>query len=294
MIQAVGILSPGDMGHAVGAVLRQGGLRVITCLRARSARTVALASKAGIEDVADDETLVREADVLLSILVPAEARVTAERVAAAVQETGADLLFADCNAIAPRTMYQIAETIAAAGGRCVDAGIIGGPPVLGGSATRFYASGEHAGEFAVLAQHGLDIRIAGGQIGQASGLKMCYAALTKGLTALATESLTAAKVLGLDEALRTELELSQRTLLGMIERQVTGMPPKAYRWVGEMEEIAATFEDAGLTPRILQGAADIYRFVEQTPLGAETPESRQHGQTLDEVIAILAESLGRP
>jgi 3-hydroxyisobutyrate dehydrogenase-like beta-hydroxyacid dehydrogenase len=291
MVQTVGILSPGDMGHAVGAVLRQGGLRVITCLRGRSARTFALAAEAGIEDMPDDETLVQEAEILLSILVPAEARAAAERVARAVRATGADLLFAECNAIAPRTVCGVAELLVAAGARCVDAGIIGGPPVWGSSGTRFYASGQHAAELAALAEHGLSVRIAGDRIGQASGLKMCYAALTKGITALATESLTAAKALGLDAALRAELEQSQHALLSMIARQVTGMPPKAHRWVGEMEEIASTFADVGLTPRILAGAADIYRFVAQTPLGAETPESRQRGQTLDDVTAILAASL---
>ena len=291
MIRTIGILSPGDMGHAAGAVLRQGGARVITCLRGRSARTRGLAAKAGIEDVPDDEALVREADLLLSILVPSEARSTAERIAAAVDSTGADLLFAECNAIAPRTVCTIAEIVTAAGARCVDAGIIGGPPIWGGQGTRFYASGEHVAEFAVLGEYGLDVRLAGERIGQASGLKMCYAALTKGLTALATESLTTAKILGLDATLRAELEQSQRVLLGMIERQVAGMPPKAYRWVGEMEEIAATFAGAGLTPHILQGAAEIYRFVQQTPLGAETPETWEAGQSLDGIIAVLAAAL---
>src|SRR5581483_9064499 len=96
----VGILTPGDMGHAVGEVLRHGGLRVITCLRGRSARTVALAAEAGIEDVADDETLVREADMILSILAPSAAAEIAQRVAAALRSTGERVCFVECNAIA--------------------------------------------------------------------------------------------------------------------------------------------------------------------------------------------------
>src|SRR5437660_8867102 len=100
----IGILSPGDMGHAVGATLTRHGLRVLTNLQGRSARTAVLAAQAGIIDVADDQTLVREVDILLSIMVPAQAYSCAERVAAAVRTTRSSVLFADCNAIAPRTV----------------------------------------------------------------------------------------------------------------------------------------------------------------------------------------------
>jgi 3-hydroxyisobutyrate dehydrogenase-like beta-hydroxyacid dehydrogenase len=290
-IQTVAILTPGDMGHSIGNVLRLGGLRVITCLRDRSPRTAALAAEAGIDDVPDYETLVREADVVLSVLAPHAARALGDRVAGALRATGANVLFVECNAIAPQTVREIAAVITAAGARFVDAGIIGNPPAPGDTRNRIYVSGEHAAEAVELGEHGLSIRPIGTGIGQASGLKMCYAALTKGLTALATELLTAGEAMGLGPALRAELQESQGTLLPWITRQVPGMPPKAYRWVGEMEEIAATFEHVGLTPLILQGAAAMFRFVEQTPLGEETPEVRTRGTTLDDVVAVLAESL---
>lgn len=291
-IRTVGILTPGDMGHSVGNVLRHGGLRVITCLQGRSPRTAALAAEAGIEDVPDYETLVREADMILSILAPSAAIEIAGRVAAAVRATGADLTFVECNAIAPRTVRQLNATLTGAGARFVDAGIIGGPPRPGRSGgTRFYASGADASEFAELSQYGLEIRLLGDEVGQASGIKMCYAALTKGLTALATELLVAAKAMGLEEALRAEQTQGLEPIRLWAERSLTSMPPKAYRWVGEMEEIAATFEDLGLTPRILLGAADLYRFVGATPLGAETPESRTRGQTWQDTVAELAAAL---
>jgi 3-hydroxyisobutyrate dehydrogenase-like beta-hydroxyacid dehydrogenase len=290
-IQTVAVMSPGDMGHSVGNVLRHGGLRVITCLRSRSPRTAALAAEAGIADVPDYETLVREADVLLSVLAPAQARALADRVAAAVRATGADLTFVECNAIAPQTVREIAEVVTAAGARCVDAGIIGNPPEPNDARNKVYVSGEHAAEVVPLGQHGLNIRPIGPKIGQASGLKMCYAALTKGLNALGTELLTAAAALDLSDALRAELQASQPNILQWLERQIPGMPPKAYRWVGEMEEIAATFGYVGLTPLILQGAADLFRFVEQTPLGEETPEVRTRGTTVEDVVAVLAEAL---
>ncbi len=290
-IRTVAIMSPGDMGHAIGSTLRHGGLRVITCLRDRSARTAGLAAEAGIADVPDYETLVREADVVLSVLAPAQARQLGDRVAAALRATGADLVFVECNAIAPQTVREIERGLTAAGARFVDAGIIGNPPRPGDVRNKLYVSGEHASVVLALNQHGLDVRVVGPGIGQASGLKMCYAALTKGLNALGTELLTAGAAMGLGDALRAELETSQPNLLRWLERQIPGMPPKAYRWVGEMEEIAATFGHVGLTPLILQGAADLFRFVETTPLGEETPEVRKRGTTLDEVVAELTTAL---
>ena len=193
-------------------------------------------------------------------------------------------------------MRSIAEVIEAAGSRFVDAGIIGGPPRLDrpGAGPKFYASGRHAQELAQLRDHGPDVRVMGSEVGQASALKMCYAALTKGLTALGTELLVAGRALGISEALESELRTSQGALYASFERSVPGMPPKAYRWVGEMEEIAATFGAVGLTPKILEGAADLYRFVERTPLGQETPETRTRGTTLNEVVEILAGALERP
>ncbi|WP_201362504.1 NAD(P)-dependent oxidoreductase [Dictyobacter formicarum] len=291
-IQTVGILSPGDMGHAIGTVLKQAGLRVISCLQDRSTRTRELARKAGIVDVETDEALVREADIVLSVLVPAQAVATAGRIAKAVRATGSRPLFADCNAISPRTMQAINQLVTDAEADIVDIGIIGGPPRSKDAGTRLYASGPRAAEVAALNNYGLNIRVLGDQIGQASGLKMCYASLTKGLTALATEALTAGQALGIGEALTSELQQSQATLLSMIERQISGMPPKAYRWVGEMEEIAQTFGDLGLPPQMLQGAANVYHLVEQTELGSEIPEQRRLGTTRDEVTTILNTSLG--
>ena len=114
-----------------------------------------------------------------------------------------------------------------------------------GSATRFHASGSGSVELAALGSYGLDVRVVGPEVGQASGLKMCYGALTKGLQALGTELLVAAEMLGLAEALRMEQEESVPELLGWLRRLVPSMPPKAYRWVGEMEEIARTFDEPG-------------------------------------------------
>src|SRR5690606_11347744 len=111
MTPTIAIMSPGDMGHAVAAVLRRGGLRVISRLDGRSERTRALAESAGIEEVTDDDALVRKADIVLSILVPAEAVALAERVGRAISLSGARPLYVDCNAIAPQTTRRIAEIV---------------------------------------------------------------------------------------------------------------------------------------------------------------------------------------
>jgi hypothetical protein len=225
------------------------------------------------------------------VLVPARALDLAREVAGAIRATGAAPLYVDCNAIAPRTVRQIGETILSAGGRFADAGIIGPPPRRPGQ-TRFYTSGPGAAEFAALAAFGLDVRVIEGEIGAASGLKMCYGALTKGLQALGTELLVAAERMGLGAVLRAEQRESIPDVLGWLERGMPTMPPKAHRWVGEMEEIAACFADVGLTPRILLGAADIYRFVASTPIGKETPETRDRNRGMDGIVAALAEALG--
>jgi 3-hydroxyisobutyrate dehydrogenase-like beta-hydroxyacid dehydrogenase len=290
-IQTVAIMSPGDMGQAIGAVLATRGLGVIAALDERSERTRRLAAVAGIEDVGSVERLVRRADVVLSVLVPSEAVAAAERVAAALRATGATPLYADCNAIAPRTTADVGSIVEAAGARFVDASIIGPPPRKPG-ATRIYASGPHADELARLIDYGLDIRVLGERVGDASAVKMCYASLTKGLIALATELLVSARRLGVEDPLRAELLGSQAALRTWMEKSVPTMPPKAHRWIGEMEEIAATFEACGLTPKILLGAADMYRFVADTPLGHETPEERDAARDLDAVIAALAEGVG--
>jgi 3-hydroxyisobutyrate dehydrogenase-like beta-hydroxyacid dehydrogenase len=290
MSVTVGIISPGDMGSGIGQRLVENGVRVVVALDARSERTKALAAEAGLEDVGTVERLVSEASHILSVLVPSEATEAAERVARALRATGATPVYADCNAIAPSTTQRVGEIVEAAGARFVDAGIIGGPP-RGKVTPRIYASGPHAAELAVLNEYGLNIPVIGDAVGQASGLKMCYAGMTKGLQALATELLVTAKLLGLEEELRAEMSGSQAALRQWFERSIPGMPPKAHRWIGEMEEIAKTYSDAGMTPKILLGAADMYRWIATTPLGHESPEERDADRSLDEVIAALADTL---
>jgi 3-hydroxyisobutyrate dehydrogenase-like beta-hydroxyacid dehydrogenase len=292
-LEAVGILSPGDMGHTVGKMLGSRGMRVITCLQGRSERTRSLARSAGIEEVPSYPGLVSEADLILSIMVPAQAEIAATGIAQAINETGADVVYADCNAISPATTRRIGDVMTNAGGRFVDASIIGGPPRKRGT-TRFYASGPDLTEFRELDAYGLDVVSLGQEIGLASAIKMCYAALTKGLAALCTELLTAAEVLGVSEPLHREFQMSQAILYERMQRGLPGIPAKSKRWIGEMEEISQTFAQVGLTPKMLAGAAEMYRFVGDTTLADRSPEDPDPPPAQDEKIPLLARYLAIP
>ena len=289
-LKTVGLLSPGEMGHVVAKVLIEEGMPVVTCLEDRSELTRSLAKEVGIREVESYNQLVSESDMILSILVPAEAKKVAKKVVVATKATGDQIIYVDCNAIAPNTTKSINKIVTEAGNQFVDAGIIG-PPPRKKTTTRFYASGKDAGKFDELRNYGLDIRVVGPEIGQASGVKMCYAALTKGTAALSTELLVAASKMGLIKPLAEEFQLSQLHPYTALERGLPGMPTKARRWIGEMEEIAKTFEDVGLTPKIYQGAAELYQFVGKSSLADETFESRDKDRTLIEMIDILKDTL---
>jgi 3-hydroxyisobutyrate dehydrogenase-like beta-hydroxyacid dehydrogenase len=288
-LSTVGILSPGDMGHSVGDVLVKNGLRVITCLQGRSQRTGELAAEARIEDVPSYDALVAEADLILSILVPAQAPNAARRVAQAMSDVGTEVAYADCNAIAPQTAREIGALIAEAGGTFIDASIIGGPP-RGESRPRFYVSGPDTQAFEALQQYGLQVEVLGQEAGLASAIKMCYAAWTKGSTALCTELLIAAKALGVLDALEQEFQSSQSMMIWRMQR-LPAMPIKSRRFVGEMVEISKTFGHVGLTPKILAGAADLYRFVGETHLADRTPEDTSPLPSLEEMLSILVDHL---
>ncbi len=287
----VGILSPGDMGSAIGKILRDAGLDVITCLEGRSELTRLRASEAGMRDVASLDRLVSESDLLLSVLVPAEAMALGKRVADSIRRTGSRPVFADCNAIAPKTIMNIGRMMTDIGVTFIDGGIIGSPPQVGKANTRIYCSGPDTTAMESLTKFGLDVRVLGSNIGQASGLKMVYAASTKGITALWTELLVAARALGLEDALKAELEGSRTDVVKALIGRIPSMPRRARRWAGEMEEIAATFEELGMTSLMLMGAADMYRFVGQTPLADQT--SRQPDPSLDTILGTLSDQLSQ-
>lgn len=269
MSLTIAIIAPGEMGSAVGHSLRERGARILTSLAGRSKASIARAERAGFAIIENDEQLVRESDMLLSIVPPGDALGVAERFAPALTRAARKPVVVDCNAVAPATVVRIGTALAGTGARYVDAGIIGPPPAAG-LRTVFYVSGEHARDLLVLNDLGLVVRALEGPIGAASALKMSYAGITKGLTAVGSAMMLGAERAGAAQALKRELGESQPHLLAYLTKHVPAMFPKAYRWVAEMEEIAAFLAADPAAPHIYAAAARLYeRFAES----ADTPET---------------------
>ena len=289
--QCIAIVAPGDMGHGVGAALKAVGRDVVTCLEGRSARTRGLAEKAGFRDLPSLDDLVREADLVLSILPPDKVQELADAVADAMRRTGATPPYMDCNAVSPATAERVAGTVSAAGALAIDCGIVGLAPGKSAQPTRFYVSGTDLSPAEALAVDGIAVRPLSGGIGRASALKMLYAGLNKGRFSLFATIATAAEALDLTDELTAELGFSQKDTLTYIERQIPRLPADSARWAPEMDEIAATLEAAGVTGDFHRGAAWIMRLLAQTPFAAETREtiddSRTLKQTLEEVVRHL-------
>lgn len=255
MTSVVAVIAPGMMGSAVGKRLVENGLKVTTVLGGRSEETASRARAAGLIPV--DEAEAVTADVVMSIVPPAAALPLAERLLPYLQGTPRKPIYVDCNAVQPRTVERIAAVITATGCPFVDAGIIGGPPRAGYDPV-FYASGEAAPRFAALGQHGLKVRALDGAIGAASAVKMSYAGITKGFTALGAAMMLAATREGTADTLYRELSESQPQLFAWLTRQMPQMYSKAYRWVAEMEEIAEFVGEDRAARQIIGGMAPLY------------------------------------
>ena len=252
----IAVVAQGAMGSGVGARLAENGVDVVTSLVGRSASSGQRAEKAGMRPVDDDELI--GADIILSIVPPSDAIAFAQRLAPLLTRVKAKPIFADLNAVSSATVQEIAKVIEPTGCPFVDGGIVGGPPTAGYEGPMIYVSGPHARALADLCDNGLAIRPLDGPIGAASALKMSYAAITKGLTALASASILAADRYGAADALYDELAYSQKAVLGVISRSVPQMFSKAYRFVGEMEEIGDHAERAS-TRDIYYALAELYR-----------------------------------
>jgi putative dehydrogenase len=259
MNPVVAVIAPGMMGAAVGKRLVDHGLKVLTSLQGRSAESKERAKVAGMISVSDAE--IAATDFILSILPPGDAVALAQRFAPALTASNSKPVFVDCNAVSPRTVDRIAAAVAPTGSPFVDAGIIGAPPKPNDAGPRFYASGRAAPRFAKLKEFGLDVRVLGGAMSAASALKMSYAGITKGTQALAAAMLLAAARGGTADGLFAELAVSQPQMLAWLKRNLSLMPPKAYRWVAEMHEIADFVGEDPSAHELYVGAAHFYEQI---------------------------------
>jgi 3-hydroxyisobutyrate dehydrogenase-like beta-hydroxyacid dehydrogenase len=278
----VGIVSPGAMGSAVGAALVRGGARVVVTLAGRSGRTRRLAEAAELAVLGSLEEVVGEAGVVLSIAPPEAARAIAGDVARAAAASGARPLVCDLNAIAPETARAIGDELERAGLDFVDGSISGPPPWKPG--TRVYLSGGRAGEIADLPLDGVETIVVGHEVGTASAVKMSTASVYKGTSALLAQALLAAHANGVLEHVLDDLRAGAPELVGRIERRLAMAASKSGRYVGEMREIAATQEAAGLTPALFQAMAEVYTALAETPLAASAPEDLPEELALTDVL----------
>ena len=279
----IGVIAQGTMGSGVGRRLRESGAEVRTLLSGRSPASAERARAAGMVAAADERGLLEGADFFLSILPPGEAEQLARRLAPTLEALDAKPIYLDCNAVSPQTAIRIGEIIAPTGAHFVDAGIIGGPPRPGYKGPSIYASGEHVREALPLRDWGIDLRAIEGPIGAASGVKMSYAGITKGTTAIAAAMLLGAARFGCAEALIAELSDSQPQMLARMRNSIPGMYDKAYRWVAEMDEISDFLEKNPPSRDMYAAIARLYDYL--AAAHAEAQPGRDNAiRTLDRIL----------
>jgi 3-hydroxyisobutyrate dehydrogenase-like beta-hydroxyacid dehydrogenase len=259
MPPVVAVIAPGMMGSAVAKRLTSSGVEVRTLLAGRSAATKARAAAAGMVDATADQ--ITAADFILSIVPPGQALGLAESLAPAIRAAARKPVYVDCNAVSPGTVERIDRVVRESGARFVDGGIIGPPPEPDSSKTRIYLSGPDAAKVAVLGDYGLSLPVQPGPVGAASAMKMSYAGITKGFTALGATMMLAATRAGTADALIAEMKVSQPALLKWLTGSMPRMHSKAYRWVAEMEEIAAFVGPGQTGDGFYQSAAALYERI---------------------------------
>ena len=205
-----------------------------------------------------EERALAEADFVLSIVPPGDALHLAKHLAPVLTAANMKPVYVECNAVSPPTMLKISDVIAVTGCAFVGAGIMGPPPRPGSTNTKIYASGPAARDFAKLNDYGLIVRVLDGPLTAASALKMSYAGITKGTTALGAMMMLAATRNGAAESLRAELERSQPALLPWFQRAIPAMFPKAYRFVGEMDEIADFVGEDPAAKKLYEAISEFY------------------------------------
>jgi 3-hydroxyisobutyrate dehydrogenase-like beta-hydroxyacid dehydrogenase len=272
----IGILHPGEMGVSVAASAIHGGCQVYWVSQNRSEKTRRRAEKHGLRELKPLAGLSQTCEIIISICPPH----AAEDIAQAVVETGFKGIYLDANAISPQRSLRIGQLLEGKGIEYVDGGIIGGP-AWKPRETRLYLSGRGANTIAGCFSKGpLDIKILGEQIAKASALKMCYAAYSKGTTALLAAILATAESMGVREELYEQWSMDDSTFVEHVHRRVTRVTAKAWRFEGEMHEIASTFQEAGLPSGFHTTAAEIYQRMADFKNAADTPE-------LDNVLKTL-------
>jgi 3-hydroxyisobutyrate dehydrogenase-like beta-hydroxyacid dehydrogenase len=263
----IGILHPGEMGISVAASAINSGHEVYWASQGRSDKTRSRAEEHGLREVNSPTEFCQMCEIILSICPPH----AAEDVARSTIAANFKGLYLDANAIAPQRSIKIGQILEEAGIRFVDGGIIGGPAWTP-KETWLYLSGSNAEEIAECFLSGpLETKIIGREIGKASALKMCYAAYSKGTTALLAAILTAAESLSVRENLYEQWDTDSAGFSAQVNQRVRRVTAKAWRFEGEMKEIASTFQEAGLPGDFHEAASEIYHRMAAFKNSTDTP-----------------------
>jgi 3-hydroxyisobutyrate dehydrogenase-like beta-hydroxyacid dehydrogenase len=254
------LLNPGQMGEQVGVAAQQSGAPVYWSGEGRGAATAERAARAGLTDAGKLADALAKAEMVLSVVPPHAAQATAE----AVSAHGYSGIYVDVNAVSPATGKRVHDVVCGAGATYVDGGIIGPPPKARGQA-RLYLAGPDAKVVAgVFADSIMDARVLDEAAGStaASALKMAYAGWTKGSSALLLAVRAMARVNGIEAALLDEWDISISGQSARSDNAARANAFKAWRFVGEMEEISSTMAEAGLPGGFHAGAAELYQALE--------------------------------
>jgi 3-hydroxyisobutyrate dehydrogenase-like beta-hydroxyacid dehydrogenase len=288
-VPTVGVVSPGAMGSALAHALSVGGARVVATLSGRSERTARFAERAGVALFPDLAAVIREADVVLSVVPPEHATAVAAAVVSAAGGGPSRPLFVELNAISPETVRRIDVATSDDGIELVD-GSISGPPPWESGTTRVYLSGPRADDVAALPFAGVETIVVGTHVGAASAVKMSTASVYKGTAALLAHALLAAEANGVLEYVLSDFRSGSPELVTKVARRLASAASKSGRYVGEMREIAATQEAAGLTPALFDALADVFAALSASELARSAPEEIPADATLDDVLAGLQDA----
>lgn len=281
------ISAAGEMGAGVAATLTNADYIVTIIMSGRSEESQTRAKNAKIQARADLQAQLKDCDVYLSILPPAFALSLAKQVAQTAKDNDLSFTFVECNAISPQHTQQIAALFKDSNVKFVDAGIIGGPPKIGGYKPVLYISGDVCDALNATDGSAYSIKHLGNEIGRASGMKMVYASITKGVNALLAGAFFTANNLGLLDELMAELKSSQTEMFNRATQNIQRLPADAGRWAPEMREISQTFEAAGAPKGFHQGAEQMMQILNNSPYGTETRKTRDTSRSAAKTIKSL-------
>jgi 3-hydroxyisobutyrate dehydrogenase-like beta-hydroxyacid dehydrogenase len=284
--QKIGIMSIGEMGFHWAKLLKSHGVEVLTYDKDRSELSRKRTANAGVKSMASMNALVKEAELIVSIVVPFAAKKVAAKVAKAAAKVGRkDLLYLDANAISPMTADAINSILTPAGVNFIDGCIIGSASRMG-KGTIVYVSGPQAARMQELEAFNIPVKILGAQTNQASAFKVVYAGLTKGLQGLFCELLMGARKFGLLNEIRAQYDESFPGLLDKISSSIVGLQIHAGRRAEEMDELKRTFNTHGLDSFMAPAAQKVLRAIAALNLGQASDSGARQGE-LAEVLELF-------